>query len=101
MKAWFKWLSVALVLALAAATMTACGARTGDYLPPGVDGGGGNGGFSISGAGGIQTGLTLSQTGTLADGDVPVALTGRVWCWCSNPVPATARSCRGPASGEC
>ncbi len=36
----------------------------------------------ISGANGIQTGLTLRQEGTIADGDHPVALTGRVWCLC-------------------
>jgi hypothetical protein len=36
----------------------------------------------ISGAGGVNTGMTLSQEGTMADGEHPVALTGRVWCWC-------------------
>jgi hypothetical protein len=36
----------------------------------------------VSGAGGVNTGMTLSQEGTLADGEHPVALTGRVWCWC-------------------
>jgi len=36
----------------------------------------------ISGAGGVHTGMTLTQEGTIADGDHPVALTGRVWCWC-------------------
>ncbi|MCA9252531.1 MAG: hypothetical protein KDA54_15505 [Phycisphaerales bacterium] len=34
----------------------------------------------ISGANGINPGLTLTQTGTVADGEYPVALTGRVWC---------------------
>ncbi len=34
----------------------------------------------ISGANGINPGLTLTQTGTVADGQYPVALTGRVWC---------------------
>ncbi len=34
----------------------------------------------VSGAGGVNTGLTLSQSEVL-DGDVPVALTGRVYCW--------------------
>lgn len=34
----------------------------------------------ISGAGGINTGLTLKQPGTLADGAHPVALSGRVYC---------------------
>jgi hypothetical protein len=33
----------------------------------------------ISGAGGIRPGLSLGQTGTVADGQYPVALTGRVW----------------------
>ena len=33
----------------------------------------------ISGAGGIRPGLSLGQTGTEADGQYPVALTGRVW----------------------
>lgn len=35
----------------------------------------------ISGAGGIQPGLLLQQPGTLADGDQPVAMHGRVYCW--------------------
>ncbi|MCR9093077.1 MAG: hypothetical protein NXI30_02560 [bacterium] len=35
----------------------------------------------ISGAGGVQPGLTLSQEGSIADGDHPVALTGRVYTW--------------------
>jgi hypothetical protein len=35
----------------------------------------------ISGAGGVQSGLTLRQAGTAADGSVPVALSGRVYCW--------------------
>ena len=34
----------------------------------------------VSGANGIKPGLTLSQTGTIADGSHPVALTGRVYC---------------------
>ncbi|MGH9801664.1 MAG: hypothetical protein ACRD82_14970 [Blastocatellia bacterium] len=34
----------------------------------------------ISGAGGINTGLTLKQPGTLADGTHPIALSGRVYC---------------------
>src|SRR5262249_51452225 len=34
-----------------------------------------------SGAGGIKPGLTMKQEGTSADGSVPVALTGRVYCW--------------------
>lgn len=36
----------------------------------------------ISGANGINAGLTLSQPGTVADGKHPVAMTGRVWAWC-------------------
>ncbi len=36
----------------------------------------------VSGANGIATGMTLKQDGTIADGKYPVALTGRVWCWC-------------------
>jgi hypothetical protein len=36
----------------------------------------------ISGAGGVNPGITLTQEGTVADGKLPVAATGRVWCWC-------------------
>ncbi len=36
----------------------------------------------ISGANGIKTGMTLTQEGSVADGEYPVALTGRVWCFC-------------------
>jgi hypothetical protein len=36
----------------------------------------------ISGANGVNAGLTLSQPGTVADGKHPVAMTGRVWAWC-------------------
>lgn len=36
----------------------------------------------ISGANGIRPGLTLTQKGTIADGDMPIASIGRVWCWC-------------------
>jgi len=35
----------------------------------------------ISGAGGIKTGMLMSQSGSIADGRYPVALTGRVYCW--------------------
>jgi hypothetical protein len=35
----------------------------------------------ISGAGGVQPGMLMGQTNTLADGDQPVALTGRVYVW--------------------
>ena len=34
----------------------------------------------ISGAGGVGTGLLMGHSGTLADGEHPVALTGRVYC---------------------
>ena len=36
----------------------------------------------ISGANGVNPGMVLTQTGSIADGKHPVALTGRVWCWC-------------------
>ncbi len=35
----------------------------------------------ISGAGGVTSGVMMSQAGTLADGQQPVALSGRVYCW--------------------
>lgn len=35
----------------------------------------------ISGAGGIQPGLLMGQSGSLADGHHPVALSGRVYCY--------------------
>ena len=35
----------------------------------------------ISGAGGVNTGMMMSQKGSVAHGDHPVALTGRVYCW--------------------
>jgi hypothetical protein len=35
----------------------------------------------VSGANGINPGLTMKQQGTAADGSLPVALTGRVYCW--------------------
>jgi len=35
----------------------------------------------ISGAGGVQPGMTMGQEGTLADGKHPVALGGRVYVW--------------------
>ena len=35
----------------------------------------------ISGAGGVQPGMLMGQSGTLADGDHPVALSGRVYVW--------------------
>jgi len=44
----------------------------------------------ISGAGGVRTGMTLQQKGTLADGDHPVALTGRVWCYVDAEASAVA-----------
>lgn len=36
----------------------------------------------VSGANGIRPGMTLQQEGSVADGHMPVALTGRVYCWC-------------------
>ncbi len=35
----------------------------------------------ISGAGGVSTGMMMGQAGSIADGDHPVALTGRVYVW--------------------
>jgi hypothetical protein len=35
----------------------------------------------ISGAGGVNPGMVMSQEGTPADGKYPVALSGRVYCW--------------------
>ena len=34
----------------------------------------------VSGAGGVKPGMLMGQKGTLADGEHPVALTGRVYC---------------------
>ncbi len=36
----------------------------------------------ISGAGGVETGMLMGQSGTVADGQFPVALTGRVYVHC-------------------
>ncbi len=35
----------------------------------------------ISGAGGLKPAMVVSQTGSVADGNLPVALSGRVYCW--------------------
>lgn len=35
----------------------------------------------ISGANGINPGLTLTQAGSVADGELPIAKVGRVWCY--------------------
>jgi hypothetical protein len=35
----------------------------------------------VSGAGGVKTGMVMSQRGSEADGSHPVALSGRVYCW--------------------
>lgn len=35
----------------------------------------------LSGAGGIKPGMLMGQAGSVADGNHPVALTGRVYCW--------------------
>jgi len=34
----------------------------------------------VSGAGGVNPGMLMSQSGSAADGKYPVALTGRVYC---------------------
>lgn len=36
----------------------------------------------LSGAGGLEPGMMMGQEGSLANGAYPVALTGRVYCWC-------------------
>jgi hypothetical protein len=38
----------------------------------------------VSGAGGISTGMLMGQEGSIADGDHPIALTGRVYCKCDS-----------------
>ena len=35
----------------------------------------------VSGAGGVKPGMVMSQESTLANGEHPVALSGRVYCW--------------------
>ena len=35
----------------------------------------------MSGAGGVRPGMLMGQQGSVADGQHPVALTGRVYCW--------------------
>ncbi len=35
----------------------------------------------ISGAGGVNTGMLMGQQGSIADGELPVALVGRVYVW--------------------
>ena len=35
----------------------------------------------VSGAGGLSPGMLMGQEGSAADGEYPVALTGRVYCW--------------------
>ncbi|MEM6338044.1 MAG: hypothetical protein AAF752_15840, partial [Bacteroidota bacterium] len=37
----------------------------------------------VSGAGGVRPGLVMGQDGSLADGETPVALSGRVYVWAS------------------
>ncbi|MFG0260673.1 MAG: hypothetical protein ACF8LK_10015 [Phycisphaerales bacterium JB041] len=46
----------------------------------------------ISGAGGVATGMTLRQEGTIADGEHPVALTGRVWALCDADINGSIRA---------
>ncbi len=63
----------------------------------------------ISGAGGVAAGLRLKHEGTLADGDRPVALSGRVYCWvdadASGPIRPgdllTTSATRGHAMRAC
>ena len=38
----------------------------------------------VIGGNGIKAGLVMTQTGTLADSEYPIALTGRVWVKCSD-----------------
>ncbi|MHC4696037.1 MAG: hypothetical protein ACYTFA_04760 [Planctomycetota bacterium] len=40
----------------------------------------------ISGAGGIKPGMLMGQTGSIAHGEHPIALTGRVWTLCDTSV---------------
>jgi len=35
----------------------------------------------ISGAGGIEPGMLMGQSGSVANGEHPIAMTGRVYCW--------------------
>lgn len=35
----------------------------------------------VSGAGGISPGMIMGQEGSVADGEYPIAMTGRVYCW--------------------
>ena len=35
----------------------------------------------VSGAGGVKTGMLMGQQGSVADGEIPVALAGRVYVW--------------------
>ena len=37
----------------------------------------------VSGADGVRAGILMSQPGTIADGAHAVAMTGRVWVYCS------------------
>jgi len=37
----------------------------------------------VSGAGDVRTGMVMGQRGSIADGSHPVALTGRVYVWCT------------------
>ncbi len=64
----------------------------------------------ISGAGGIESGFIMSQKGSIADGDTPVAIAGRVYCLAdarfgkikpgdlltSSPVPGYAMKVKNP-----
>jgi len=68
----------------------------------------------ISGAGGVQPGMTMGQEGTLADGKHPVALSGRVYVWVdatrgaikpgdlltTSATPGHAMKCANPAKAR-
>jgi hypothetical protein len=68
----------------------------------------------ISGAGGVKPGMTMGQAGTLADGQHPVALSGRVYCWVdaargaiepgdlltTSPTPGHAMKASNPARAQ-
>lgn len=48
----------------------------------------------ISGAGDIHVGMTMGQSGSMADGDTPVTSTGRVWVWADATYGAISRGDR-------
>jgi hypothetical protein len=68
----------------------------------------------ISGAGGVKPGMMMSQEGTMADGKLPVALSGRVYVWAdasqgaikpgdlltTSPTPGHAMKAANPAKAQ-